>query len=424
MNTRELLEKVAAGELDIDQAAAELEQHEHQEWNTYINQITGDRLEHLKVQVMPYVTEEFFQQLDDYTEISQSELRDLIVKHISPAYQSALQEPDLDLSDQELVSFVLHDMSADYIKSILDLGFEGLGPKELLKARIHGVTASTARDFRERGIDFSFRQLIKMHIHGVTSEYIEGLQQLGFSQPSANELVKLMIHDVSLAYIEAISSHDLGDLSLGMLKKMRIHGVSPELIDQLQELGITDTTAPELVKLSIHELTPTRIKSYRDMYPDISTREMLKCAIHGVDQAYHAEISNTGLPGIDPRTLIKMAIHGITAEYITSLQYLGELSPEGVINARIHGVEPDFISDLEDLGFEDLPLKQLINLRIHGVDTGFIRQVLQLGIHPSVNQFIQFRIHNITPAMIEEGLAQGYDIQKIIHAAIEGQLAR
>ena len=74
--------------------------------------------------------------------------------------------------------------------------------EDLTSFRIHGVTAEFLRELRAQGLkDVSEEDAVSFRIHGVTPDLVGKVRSLGYANPSADDLVALRIHGISIESI-------------------------------------------------------------------------------------------------------------------------------------------------------------------------------------------------------------------------------
>jgi hypothetical protein len=152
------------------------------------------------------------------------------------------------------------------------------------------------------------------------------------------------------------------------------------------------------------------VSALRPTYPDLSSEQILRLAIHDVTRGFVQEVKSAGVDKLSVDDLVKMRIHGVTPEFIREMRELGykDLNVEDLVQLRIHGASPSFIREMRDLGYKDLPLRDIVRMRIHGVSAQFVKELRDLGYaNVSVDDLVKMRIHNVTPAFIRDVRAAG-----------------
>lgn len=79
------------------------------------------------------------------------------------------------------------------------------------------------------------------------------------------------------------------------------------------------------------------------------------------------------------------------------------LSVDELINFKIHDVTPQFISEMEATGLPHATADQLVTMRIHGIDPAFVNQMKTAGFSGlSIDDLVSFRIHGVDSARLAE----------------------
>ncbi|MHA2496592.1 MAG: hypothetical protein ACXAEI_14005, partial [Candidatus Hodarchaeales archaeon] len=210
---QEILEKIAKGELTVEEGQHLLEKLEKAQrpfQGRYESYWSGSRtippqeLERLLANILPNVTPEFMGESEINAMeagITYRQLKELVLQHVSPEYIQELKELGYELTEDWLAKFVIHGVDAEFITGLQEYGYAGLSERELFRSRIHDVTADFIRELQDAGYtELPISQLTKMRIHDVTIEFIVELKELGYEDLTPNQLVKFRIHDISPDY--------------------------------------------------------------------------------------------------------------------------------------------------------------------------------------------------------------------------------
>ena len=93
------------------------------------------------------------------------------------------------------------------------------------------------------------------------------------------------------------------------------------------------------------------VSAMRKTYPDLSSEQVFRLAIHDVSRGFIAAMSQEGYvrPSLDELT--KMRIHGVDAGYVQGLRKAGysNLTVGELVKTRIHGATPAFAQEVAPL---------------------------------------------------------------------------
>jgi hypothetical protein len=128
------------------------------------------------------------------------------------------------ITDDELMTLALGDVSAATIRELRALGIREMGVAELVQLGAFGVTPEYVRSMRALGIDGTgtVADLVELRGHGVTAQYARELQALGYGGLTRQQLLMMRIHQVSPTFIREARQAGHADLSPEALVRMKI----------------------------------------------------------------------------------------------------------------------------------------------------------------------------------------------------------
>ncbi|HEY0565631.1 MAG TPA: hypothetical protein VGC88_08615 [Terriglobales bacterium] len=252
--------------------------------------------------------------------------------------------------------------SAQYSSALQSKVIGSPTPEQQMRLALANTSLGFVDELKSAGYHFDVDDLIRAANHGVNSEYVHGMNALGYKPESLDALVRMRDHGVDPQYVKELAAAGLSKLPADDIVRMRDHGVDAEYIRGLAKYGITGLDGDQLAKL-------------RD---------------HGVDPSYIAEMQKSGLRG-DPMEWTRLRDHGVSPDFVIAVEKSGlKADAEELIRLRDHGVSADFIADVQKAGLTDLSPEDVAKLRDHGVSADFIRQY---GKGRSVSELI--RMHDM-----------------------------
>lgn len=145
------------------------------------------------------------------------------------------------------------------------------------------------------------------------------------------------------------------------------------------------------------------------------------------DASYAGRLQSMGVASseLTDDRLYSLAALDVSAGFIRDMQALGyRESLDRYIAFRIHGVTPPFARDLRALGVTALAADRLVAMRIHGVTTDYVRELRDLGYaNLSSEQLVAMRIHGVSTQFIRDLAAAGYHgipVEKLVAMRIHG----
>ena len=209
-------------------------------------------------------------------------------------------------------------------------------------------------------------ELISLKIQDVTADYVRSMVELGI-KPDSDDLVGLKIQGVTPDYVKQMRAATGQNLDADALIGMKIQGVSPDYVHQMHDLGLK-TEADDLIGMKIQGVTPAYVKEMRDLGLKVDCDELVAMKVQGVTPDYVKQMRAATGENLDSDALIGMKIQGVTPAYLKELQDAGfKVDSEEAMAAKVQGITPEFIATARSHGFKDLTLDKLIALKHAGV---------------------------------------------------------
>ena len=257
----------------------------------------------------------------------------------------------------------------------------------------------------------TIRQLIRLRRYGVDSEFIDGLDALGYSSLDVDELIELAKYGADPEYISELNAAGYLKLDVDELVRFSKYGVDGDLINALRAVGYTSITADEIVDLSKYGLDeddiedfaragfanvpvdeligmskygvdPDDVAEFRAAgYTSMSTNDFIELSKYGVDPDDIAKLGDVGLTGLTVDELVDISKYGVDADDIGALASAGyvNLSVDDLVQISKYGVDVDDLGDLANLGYVNLNVDELIELSKYSVDVDEIAELNDLG---------------------------------------------
>lgn len=244
------------------------------------------------------------------------------------------------------------------------------------------------------GYDLSDRDVFTMAIVDISRAFVQDLRDLGYGDVSRQELIRMGIHGAGPEFIRAIAAAGFPNLPVQQLVQFRIHGVSPRFVEDMRASGFALDGA-DLVRARIHGVSPEYAQALGEIgLANLSFRELVQFRIHGVSVEL-ARATREHFPGADGQDLVRMRIHGVSPEFVAVMGELGygDVAIDDLVQFRIHGVSASYVRELADAGFPSISAHDLVRMRIHGVTTGFARRMKERDADTTVSDLIRARIH-------------------------------
>jgi len=164
-----------------------------------------------------------------YRNLSEGDLLSLALADVSPSYLRELREVGYtNLSVEQLAAMRTNAISADYIRGLKSVGYAELPTEDLVALRSNGITVEVINTYRgllEDEIPAS--QYIALQSNGVTAAYVASLRSVGYKNLTASEALGLRVHGVTKDFVEKVNARGRKNLSVEQLIEMRVRGVAP-----------------------------------------------------------------------------------------------------------------------------------------------------------------------------------------------------
>ncbi|NKB89142.1 MAG: M48 family metalloprotease [Acidobacteria bacterium] len=239
--------------------------------------------------------------VDDLVRLHRYEVDEDAVARLSAA-GLALKNVD------DLVTLSRYEVSDDYIVAMTEGGSVELTTDDLVRLKRYEVTPLLATELRELGQAATTDDLVRLSRYNVSLDYVRGLQQLGYAEPSVDDLVTLQRYEVDLDRIRALADSGYDSLPVSDIVRLQRYAVGADYIRALAGVAGRHFSVDQLVTLKRYE----------------------------VSADYVHEMLSVGLEGLDVDDLVRLKRYEVT---------------------------PAFVQRLIDGGFEDLTVDRVIRLK-------------------------------------------------------------
>lgn len=237
------------------------------------------------------------------------------------------------------------------------------------------------------------------------------LNQSGFPDADEKTVFQLFLSNMGKSYISFLKSKGYGDIGAKYLKRLAIFDVTEQdLSTYLKEFN--QIPVEQIIKLAIHDVDEAYIRDLKQVgYKNLSANTIIKASIHDVSPEYINELAKLGYKNLPIEKVIKMSIHDIDIDFVNELKQLGytDLTSEQLVKARIHNVNLAQVKDLQSVGYDNFSLEELVKLSIHDVDSKLVNMLKSLGYNSlSAGELTKAAIHDVDEDLVNSLKAEGY----------------
>jgi hypothetical protein len=123
---------------------------------------------------------------------------------------------------------------------------------------------------------------------------------------------------------------------------------------------------------------------------------------------FTAQLQALGYSAPNDEQLFTMMMTDMSLQFARGLRDAGLHPTIGqLIDLRIHGVTAEYVRDTQAAGYRNLSIEDYIDMRIHGVDADFLRDLRTAGYNLSSQAVIELRIHGVDSEYMRELKAYG-----------------
>ncbi len=121
------------------------------------------------------------------------------------------------------------------------------------------------------------------------------------------------------------------------------------------------------------------------------------------DPAFVSALRQMGYDAPDDEQLFSMLMMDINREFAREIHDAGlHASINDLLQLRMHGITLDYIREARQAGYPNLTAEDLVQLRIHGVETALLRDLKATGYDLRPEDIVQLRIHGVDSAYVRD----------------------
>jgi hypothetical protein len=161
------------------------------------------------------------------------------------------------------------------------------------------------------GYDVDLDKYIAMKVQGVTADYARSMSQLGFGKLSADDLIACKVQGVTAEYIAGLKQNGFEVKSIQDAISFHIFQVTPEFVASMKAAGFSGISSEQLLALRVQGITPEYARGIAQQFPGATADDLVKTRIFNIDAAFIALAKKHGFTDLSLDKLLKLRISGI-----------------------------------------------------------------------------------------------------------------
>lgn len=197
--------------------------------------------------------------------------------------------------------------SSAFLGEMGSLGYSGFKDDELLLFTLESFRPQTIRDLRALGYTIERRQLDEIAIFKIDANTVHEYAALGYPNLPLRDLVQFRVARIDAAFVKG-TREVFGDVSARDLTQLGILRVTPEYVRELRGAGLKSLTPSQATQLKIADITAAKIAEYRRLGYDLTASQLQEFGIFKITPRFIEEARARDGKDITPRQLINMKI--------------------------------------------------------------------------------------------------------------------
>jgi beta-lactamase regulating signal transducer with metallopeptidase domain len=161
------------------------------------------------------------------------------------------------------------------------------------------------------GYDVDLDKYIAMKVQGITADYARSMSQLGFGKLSADDLIACKVQGVTAEYIAGLKQNGFEVKSIQDAISFHIFQVTPEFVASMKAAGFSGISSEQLLALRVQGITPEYARGIAQQFPGATADDLVKTRIFNIDAAFIALAKKHGFTDLSLDKLLKLRISGI-----------------------------------------------------------------------------------------------------------------
>ena len=168
--------------------------------------------------------------------------------------------------------------------------------------------------------NFTSHDIVTLRDSGVTAEYVKGIVDAGYNKFTAYDIIKLQKSGVRAGFVKEIVDAGYNNFTSYDVIKLKQSGVSPSYIKGIADAGFKNFTSYDIIKLQESGVSGSYVKGVGDAgYKNFTSYDIIKLQESGVTGSYIKGMADAGYKNFTSYDIIKLQKSGVTSSYAKGL---------------------------------------------------------------------------------------------------------
>jgi beta-lactamase regulating signal transducer with metallopeptidase domain len=294
----------------------------------------------------------------------------------APLTAKKLTAGDIQLLDQA-------GISADYIKSFVDIGYKDISLANITGFDNLGITADYVKSFMDLGFDVRPSTIHALENAGIAADYIKGFKDIKYPNLTIATVLAFDNAGISADYVKSLMDTGFPDLTVATIMAFDNAGISADFVKGFKDIGYKDLTVATIMAFDNSGISAAYVKGLQNAgFKDLSVANILALDNAGTGAEYVKGLMNSGLKEPSAASILAFDNAGISPDYIKAMMSLkiNGLTPAAILALDNQGVSVDYAKALVTSGLKKIKPGDILALDNQGVSIDYIKAVLDAGL--------------------------------------------
>ncbi len=312
-------------------------------------------------------------------------------KTATPAKQLAAQNVLLAVANTQAKTlsaqdiYLLNDagVSAEYVKSFVDIGYKDISLATITGFDNAGITAAYVKSFMDLGYDVRPSTIHALENAGIAANYIKSFKDIKYPNLTIATVLAFENAGISADYVKSLMNTGFPDLTVATIMAFENAGISAEFIKSFKDIGYKDLTVATIMAFDNAGISADYVKSLQNSgFKDLTVANIMAFDNSGVGADLIKGLVNSGLKEPTAATILAFDNSGVSPDYVKAMIGLGieGLTPATILALDNAGVSVDYVKGVKNTGLKKITPSIILALDNAGVSADYIKGVIAAGL--------------------------------------------